>query len=282
MSFYPQPNSYACGPFALKYALVMLGQFRDEKYIAKKAGSTWWYGTDEIGLAKAARAMNCTWKYFRHADKAEALKRLRRYLKKGIPCILSVDSWEHWFTVLSAEKDRFVVVDSSRDTVIAVFSERTLLQRWYYEDETEVPSYDGYAIIPNYKVKTKAKFTVERAAIVMRKRNADLAMQWDTYFNDLVHICKPHSPNAKRTISVTEFLRRHENMLVRVVANWHGSPSYAELRKVLRNLKFVAETYDLLIYMQDQKKALVDLASLLMMYACGKYGMDPLYSPPNT
>ena len=42
-------------------------------------------------------------------------------------------------------------------------------------------------------------------------------------------------------------------------------------------MQFMAEVYDLVIHTEDQKKALVDLSSLLMMYACGKYGMDPLY-----
>ena len=28
MSFYPQPYKYQCGPFALKYALVMLGNLK--------------------------------------------------------------------------------------------------------------------------------------------------------------------------------------------------------------------------------------------------------------
>ena len=65
MSFYPQPNKYQCGPFALKYALVMLGVFASEKSIAKKAGSTWWAGTDEIGLERAANHYDCRLKYFR-------------------------------------------------------------------------------------------------------------------------------------------------------------------------------------------------------------------------
>jgi hypothetical protein len=42
-------------------------------------------------------------------------------------------------------------------------------------------------------------------------------------------------------------------------------------------MQFVAEVYDLVIYIEDQKKALIDLTSILMMYACGKYGMDPIY-----
>jgi hypothetical protein len=42
-------------------------------------------------------------------------------------------------------------------------------------------------------------------------------------------------------------------------------------------MKFVAEVYDLVIFEMDQKKALIDLSAILMMYACGKYGMDPIY-----
>lgn len=36
MSFYPQPYKYQCGPFALKYALVMLGRFENEKKLLPK------------------------------------------------------------------------------------------------------------------------------------------------------------------------------------------------------------------------------------------------------
>ena len=61
------------------------------------------------------------------------------------------------------------------------------------------------------------------------------------------------------------------------VADWHGTPTYKELQKILKNMQFVAEVYDLVIHTEDQKKALVDLASILMMYSCGKYGMDPIY-----
>ncbi len=278
MSFYPQPNKYQCGPFALKYALVMLGQFRDEKIIARRAGSSWWYGTDEIGLAKAARYFHCTMKYFQNEDPKRSILKLVSYLEKGIPCILSVDKWGHWLTVLSYDKKKFIVVDSAREKVIVTYSARQLLKRWYYfEPKTESESYDGYALIPHFKVATKANFTYEIATQVMQDRNADLASKWDSYFNDLINICRPVRPNAKLVMSLNEFLRRHENMLVKQVANWHGSPSYHELTKILENLKFVAHTYDLLIYVKDEKKALVDLSALLMMYSCGKYGMEPIY-----
>ena len=90
MSFYPQPFKYQCGPFALKYALVMLGQFRNEREIGKKAGSNWWYGTDEIGLATAAKSYNCSMKYFRRETPKEALLVLTHHLKQGIHVFLAL------------------------------------------------------------------------------------------------------------------------------------------------------------------------------------------------
>lgn len=278
MSFYPQPYKYQCGPFALKYSLVMLGQFRNEREIGKKAGSNWWYGTDEIGLAKAAKSYDCKMKYFRRETANDAIKILVSHLKTGTPCILSVDNWEHWFTVINFQQDKFIVVDSGLDKVIVIYTLSQLIKRWkYFDEETKELSFDGYAVVPKFKAKTKALFSLEKARYVMHKRNVDLAEKWDTYFNDLINICRPQIPNSKKTISFSEFLRRYENLIVKEVANWHGTPKYNELKKILKNLKFVAEVYDLVIYNEDQKKALIDLSALLMMYACGKYGMDPIY-----
>lgn len=278
MSFYPQPYKYQCGPFALKYALVMLGQFINEKDIAKKAGSNWWYGTDEIGLAKAAKTYNCKMKYFRRETPKEALKVLKDHLKKGYPCILSVDNWEHWFTILNYQQNKFIVVDSGLDKVIVTCTPTQLTRRWkFVDDESSEISYDGYALIPKFKVTTKANFSLDEVKHVMHDRNRRLAEKWDTYFNDLINICRPHSPNSYKTISFNEFLRRHENILVKEIVHWHGTPNYRELKKILDNMKFVADVYDLVIYEEDQKKALIDLSAILMMYACGKYGMDPIY-----
>ena len=278
MSFYPQPYKYQCGPFALKYALVMLGQFRNEKEIGKKAGSNWWHGTDEIGLAKAAKYYNCKMKYFRRETPTEAVKVLKNHLKKGYPCILSVDNWEHWFTIISIQLNKFIVVDSGLEKVIVTYTPTQLTRRWKYVDEESGElSYDGYALVPQFKVSTTANFSLEKVKYVMHERNKNLAEKWDTYFNDLINICRPYSPNSYKTISFNEFLRRHENILVKQITHWHGTPTTRELKKILDNMKFVAEVYDLVIYEEDQKKALIDLASILMMYACGKYGMDPIY-----
>ena len=280
MSFYPQPFKYQCGPFALKYALVMLGRFESEKIIAKKAGSNWWYGTDEIGLEKAAKYFGCKMKYFRRETGADAIKALTQHLRKGYPCILGVDDWGHWITVVNWQQGKFVVIDSGSDKVIGIKSANQISRRWKYDDpdSSYFRSYDGYAVIPNFKTLTKAKFTLIKARYVMNKRNRELARNWDTYFNDLTAICRPLTSISYYTISFNEFLRRHEKMIIEQVAYWHGSPNYTELKKILSNMKFVAGVYNLVIYEDDKKRAIVDLTSLLMMYVCGKYGMHKIYS----
>jgi len=279
MSFYPQPNKYQCGPFAFKYALVMLGVFASEKSIAKRAGSTWWAGTDEIGLARAAKYYNCRLKYFRRETGSDAVKALLQQLKKGYPCILSVDNWEHWLTVINWQQGKFILIDSVKDRVINIYSTRQLVRRWKYLDpDDDFISYDGYALIPNFKIKTRAKFTLSKARYVMQAKNKELAKHWDTYFNDLISICKPRTATSIHTISFGEFLRRYEKMIIQEVAYWHGNPSHSELKKIIEKMEFIANVYNLVIYIDEHKKALVDITSLLMMYACGKYGMDEIYS----
>ncbi|HEX9739361.1 MAG TPA: hypothetical protein VGA29_01190 [Ignavibacteriaceae bacterium] len=278
MSFYPQPYKYQCGPFALKYGLVMLGRFENEKEIGKKAGSTWWYGTDEIGLAKAAKSFDCKMRYFRRETAKDAIKILSTNIKRGYPCILSVDNWEHWITVINEQRGKFIVVDSALDKVIVIYSQMQLVRRWkFIDDETGEISYDGYALISNTKSTTKAQFSLEKAKYVMRDRNIGLARKWDSYFNDLIAICRPRFSHTTKTISFNEFLRRHKKLLITQIADWHGSPNYRELKKILDDFQFVAEVYNLVIYIEDQKKALIDLSAILMMYSCGRYGMDPIY-----
>lgn len=278
MSFYPQPNKYQCGPFALKYALVMLGIFKDEDQIGIIAGSTWWAGTDEIGLSRAARRFGCKMKHFQSSNPDDARRALIQELKKGHPCILSVKNWEHWCTVVSYKRGKFVVIDSELDKVISVQTPTHLLRTWkYMEKDTGIKSFDGYAIIPQFKVLTRAKFTPEKAIYAMYDKNEDLTKKWDQYTNDLINICKPRTKLSQNIITFSEFLRRNEINLIKRVANWHGEPTYSELKKVLANMKFVAEIYDLVIPIDDEKRACIDISAILMMYSCGKYGMTPIY-----
>ena len=111
----------------------------------------------------------------------------------------------------------------------------------------------------------------------MYEKNKTLALGWDEYFTDVTSIGKPRTKLSVNYITFSEFLRRNEMNLTKKVANWHGMPQYSELKRILQNMKFVADVYDIIIPSEDEKKALIDLSSLLMMYACGKYGMDKVY-----
>ncbi len=136
----------------------MLGVFASEKSLARKAGSTWWYGTDEIGLEEAAQFYNCRFKYFRREIGQDAIKVLIQHLKRGFPCILSVDNWGHWLTVVNWQQGKFILIDSSVPKVINIYTAKQLINRWKYIDTDDgFKSFDGYALIPNFKPRTRAK-----------------------------------------------------------------------------------------------------------------------------
>ncbi len=278
MSFYPQPNSYQCGPFALKYALIMLGIFQNEDQIGITAGSTWWGGTDELGLARAARKYGCRMKHIQSSNPDDARRALNKLLKKGIPCLLSVDNWEHWLTVINYSRGKYVLVDSALDSVVTILTSAQLMRKWRYKDSyDDIISYDGYALIPKFKIYTRAKFDIKKARELMLVKNQKLARNWDNYFNDVSAIGRPRTKLSYNFITFSELMRRNRKNLINRVADWHGQPSYSEIEQILNNMKFVADAYDIIIPIEDEKKAIIDITSLLMIYACGKYGMHKVY-----
>src|SRR6188768_4154108 len=91
--FYPQPNDWTCGPFALKHALAALGKLVDARVIKSIAKSHWWSGTNEFQLARAARMFDADLKLERRRDPEAARKVLIRYLRDQVPVLLCVDEW---------------------------------------------------------------------------------------------------------------------------------------------------------------------------------------------
>ena len=272
MSFYKQPLMYLCGPFALKYALVMLGKMEDEKEIEKFAGTTWWYGTDELGLAKAANHYDCELEDISSVnDPVKAIESLKVNLKKGFPAILCVDKWGHWITIISHDADKYVCVDSGMRKVIIVIPEKELLRRWKYI-EKKVHSYSGYILHPWYKERTRANFTAGVAKKLMSSKYEHLALRWDAYFNVLAETARNKKPISEYTITFKEFLRRNQKLIVELVADWQDGIEYKELDKIFENFKFIAEVYDLVIHMNDEKTAIINFTSVLMLYATTKYG----------
>ncbi len=283
MGLYPQPNKWSCGPFALKYALIMLGKIVDEKDVSRIAGTHWWAGTDEIKLGRAARAYNCDLRIVRRTSSLRAKREIQLALKKGYPCLLCVDGWEHWITVVGAERGKFISVDSREAPVVLIDTWPMLEKRWVYKEADEDDStqekrlYDLHTVVPRFRMRTRARLSLKRARYLRRPENRAFATHWDEYFNDITTICTPRTPLSEKVMTMGEFLRRHGSMLKSEIAHWHGSVSPEQIGRILGNLKFIAETYDLVIREESEKHAIVAISANLALWTASKYGVNEIY-----
>jgi len=280
--FYPQPNTWTCGPYALKHALVALGRMVEADDIAATARTHWWSGTDEIRLARAAREFECDLVLERRADADEARKLLVEHLREQTPVLLCVDEWAHWITVVRTEDRRFVVIDSEMDPVLSIHTWPELKRRWRYHDveydKARPPVlYDLLAVEPRFRTAVKADFSVDRVKFLRRPENRLLALHWNAYLEDLLEICRPPSVRIAEPLSMGEFLRRHQELLVSRVVHWHGDIERDEIERLLRNLRFVSETYGLVIPAAATRRAVADLAILVSLWVCATRGIDDMY-----
>ena len=280
--FYPQPNEWTCGPFALKHAMVTLGLAVEAGDIAQTARTHWWSGTNEIRLARAARSFDCDLVLERCSVADEARKRLVKHLRERTPVLLCVDDWTHWITVVGYENRRFLVIDSEQDPVLTIHTWAQLRARWHYDDvdfDREKPPvlYDLHAIVPRFRASVKADFSLDRIKFLRRPENRSLALYWNEYLEDLLEICKPPSGRIAEPLSMGEFLRRHQELIVSRVAFWHGDIDRDEIVKILRNFRFVSDTYGLVIPAASTRRAAADIAILLTMWVIAVRGIDAMY-----
>lgn len=282
MGLYPQPNDWTCGPFALKHALVTLGRLADEQHISSVAHPHWWSGTDEVRLARAANAFDCDLPLIRRLDEHGARGALIRYARTRTPVLLCVDEWEHWVTVVRYEHQRFVLVDSRHEPVLHVVEWSQLRRRWCYVDwdydEEDPPHvYDMHPVKPRFRMPITADFSVQRAQFLRRPENSDLALYWDDYLEDMLEICRPPSPRLMDAMTMGEFLRRHQDLLTSRIVYWHGDLERQDVARLLRNFRFVAETYGLVIPAAATRQALADMSMLVAMWATSARGIGDMY-----
>ncbi|MGA9116503.1 MAG: hypothetical protein WB626_06995 [Bacteroidota bacterium] len=283
MGLYPQPNNWQCGPFALKHALIMLGQIVDEREVSRIARTHWWSGTDEIKLGRAAHRYGCELKLIRRKNPLRARRELLVALKRGSPALLCVDGWNHWITVVGAERGKFISIDSRKQPVVCVDTWRALKHRWVYrevdeDDPTNTEElYDLHLVIPRTRARSKARFSLRAARYLRRPENRIFASHWDEYFTDLLRICTPRTPRSERILRMGELLRRHGAVIRNQVAYWHGVVKPRAVERQLRNLRFVADTYDLVVRQDDEKRAIVAITANLSLWAASKFGVDEVY-----
>ena len=61
------------------------------------------------------------------------------------------------------------------------------------------------------------------------------------------------------------------------VAYWHGGVVLDQLRRITGNLKFVADTYDLVVRQEDEKRAIAAITAMLTLWAASARGIGPVY-----
>jgi hypothetical protein len=195
---------------------------------------------------------------------------------------LCVEEWTHWVTVVRSEDRRFVVVDSTDDPLLSVKTWAQLRNWWRYRDvdydKSDPPViYDLMAVTPRFRTTVKADFSVERVKFLRRPENRRLARFWNEYLEDLLEICRPPSARIAEPLSMGEFLRRHQELLLTRVTYWHGDVNRDEVLRVLRDLRFVAETYGMVIPASASRRALADLAIVITLWACADRGIDGMF-----
>ncbi len=280
MGLYQQPNDWSCGPFALKHALVALGCLADEDTISSVAQPHWCTGTNEVKLARAARQFGCDLPMIRRTSAEGALGTLVRYLNHAMPVLLCIDNWGHWITAVGHGKQRFVVLDSRNEPVLQVMSWPQLRNRWQYLEDRDARAkqlFDLYPVKPRSRPSVKALFSVARAQYLRRPENAHLAVYWDEYLEDLLEICRPISGVKSPALSMGEFLRRHQELLISRLLYWHGDIERDDVNRLLRNFRFVADTYGLVIPVHATRGAIADIAMLLGMWAAASRGVGEIY-----
>lgn len=282
MGIYPQPNTWQCGPFALKHALLVHGIPAPEKEISRITGSSH-HGTDDARLTRAARRYGCDLMMIRKHDPDRARRELVGYLRQNVPCLICVDEWSHWVTVVREEKGQFILLDSEDPAVLVIAPWSKLRRMWVYhepdefDEETVHTIYDLHPVVFKGRVRTRPKFSVERARYLRRASNREFARLWDVYVEDLLAICRPRTPLSERVITLGEFLRRHQAMLLDQLSLWHGESEPRAARSVLDQMRFVADTYGLVIPEADEKRAIAAISMILGLWAASEYGVGPVY-----
>lgn len=115
-----QPNSWTCGPAALRHALLFHGVRASTRRLAELAGITRAFDGDTVpGLVRACRTASKGRCWMNGADydsAGVARLALQNRITEGSPVLVCVDNWLHWVCVYEARTLGGVrYLDSTRD-----------------------------------------------------------------------------------------------------------------------------------------------------------------------
>lgn len=265
MAFQKQDKIYSCGAASLRYALTFLGKTVEEKDLRKASRTTFWRGTDESGIAKAARRYGCEAVMRNFRSFRTAFRALIRYAQNGQPCILCVDKWMHWVAVAGANRNGIALFDPQSADVAALVKPSTLRRRWAHfkqDDEAVDPHFFFIAIRPRVQ-QCHPKGVVDNELVKGLRSRLELREDWDRYLQDLVDIFGLRPSRAEDSYPAWRLITRNAEFLADTVHSWDGEVPRRFYRTELRNLTLVSRAYRLRVRPRDEKHALVSLACVL-------------------
>ncbi len=135
-------RSWSCGPAALVNAARTIGVRVAEGRARALAGTTE-DGTDEHELILAARGIGLTATPHHSKDQAAAWAFIRANVMDGRPCLICIDQWTHWVTIVGIVGDRVLLADPANtkknqsENGLHSLSRTDLLRRWRCPNELE-------------------------------------------------------------------------------------------------------------------------------------------------
>ena len=134
-----QEKPWSCGPASLVNVCSALGMDVSEKHV-RECSDADKDGTDEEQLMTAASELGLSHVASCYASVDAAWQKLVQSVDEGSPCILCVDKWDHWVSVVGVVGDRVVMLDPSneKDNVaingVHILTKSQLVQRWKNKD----------------------------------------------------------------------------------------------------------------------------------------------------
>lgn len=270
MGIYGQPNSWQCGPFALKHAFLAYGIFAHEDDLARVAGSSATVGTDEKGLGRAAARHGCTIQVIRRTDGAAARHELSRWLDAGVPVLLCLDQWEHWVTAIAIEGDDVVVFDSHYDAPLRIERIDQLLTRWAYHERRwrgvwHRTLYDSQPLVRR-TTGFRLSLTSERTRFLLRPEAASLARSWNDIARELLPLSVIPGAQLELAFALERFIDGRRQRIVEQATEGADLDADAAHR-TLDDLSFVARLYSAMLRPELEDRAADTLADLVQKHA---------------
>jgi hypothetical protein len=268
MTIYAQPNSWQCGPFALKHGLLALGVYAHEDALARIAGSTEQLGTDDRQLARAALAHGCTLTLVRRAHSRSARREMSQWFARGLPLLLCLDQWEHWVTAVSADREHVVVFDSTFDHAVLRLEPwervmaRLVFRRRRWQGLWTQRLYDVHALVPAHDAGPRLRLTVDRARRVLEHEGGALADRWDEYARRLLPLAVATGRTA-HLARLDAFLGSQADRIAAEVERFRGSALRPEVERELGRLALAAEVYDLRLRPMLMRRAVARVAGIV-------------------